>query len=221
MLGLPSCNLHATGGSSYYQARIRKRTRKNMTYDRIAAKLMSMSDEVWICHANPWSVWTRFATSPLWFLAIWSWVWIGWWALAPIGVLAVWTWLNPRVFMPYTDDRPWSTRGVLGERIFMNRKNIPIPPEHLRMSHILSALAGISMIIAIIGFVTANFWLALGGWLLGLTFKMWFVDRMVWLYEIMSKSIPEYQAWAIGPGQVDRTVSSLASGDQQKGPPDA
>lgn len=171
-----------------------------MTYDRMAARLMSMSDEVWVRHANPWSVWTRIAMFPFWFLAIWSWVWIGWWSLIPAGVLAVWTWLNPRVFRPYIDDRPWSTRGVLGERVLMNRNTVPIPEEHLRAAHILSVSAGVSMVGAIIGFVTASFWLALGGWLLTVTLKIWFVDRMVWLYDIMCKSIPEYQAWRTGPG---------------------
>ena len=170
-----------------------------MTYDKLAAKLMSMSDEVWMRHANPWSVWTRIAMFPLWFLAIWSRVWVGWWALLPVGVLAGWTWLNPRVFAPYVDDKPWSTRGVLGERIFMNRKNIPIPREHLAIAHTLSGLAVLGLVGAIVGFVMETFWLALGGWLLAVAFKLWFCDRMVWLYEIMCESSPEYRAWRSGP----------------------
>ncbi len=55
-------------------------------------------------------------------------------------------------------------------------------------------------IVAIVGFATATFWLALGGRLLAITFKICFVDRMVWLYEAMSESIPEYQSWKTGPG---------------------
>ena len=171
-----------------------------MAYDKTIAKLMLMSDAVWVRHANPWSVWTRLAIFPLWFLAIWSRIWIGWWALIPAGLLAVWTWLNPRVFKPYIDDRPWSTRAVLGERIFMNRRKVPIPKEHLRAAHILNGLAGAILGAAVIGFVMVHFWLALGGWLLAITLKIWFVDRMVWLYDIMSKSIPEYRGWSIGPG---------------------
>ena len=121
-----------------------------MVYDKVALKLMSMSVEVWIRHANPWSVWTRIALFPFWFLAIWSWVWISWWALVPAGILAILTWLNPRVFKPYIDDKPWSTRGVLGERIFVNRKHVPIPREHHVMAHLLSGLAGVCMISAIV-----------------------------------------------------------------------
>jgi len=50
--------------------------------------------------------------------------------------------------------------------MFMNRTSVAIPQEHLRMAHILSALAGLSLAGAIVGFVTADFWLALGSWLL-------------------------------------------------------
>jgi hypothetical protein len=191
-----------------------------MSYDRFAVRLMSMSDKIWIRHANPWSAWTRIATAPFWFLAIWSWVWIGWWAFVPAVVLAVWTWLNPRVFGPYVDDKPWSTRGVLGERIFMNRKNIPIPREHLVAAHTLSGLAGLALMGAIVGFATATFWLALGGWLLAITFKIWFVDRMVWLYETMSESIPEYQSWKTGPGHRGSAHNSMKAVSQQGAAPD-
>jgi hypothetical protein len=105
-----------------------------MVYDNAAWKLMSMSDEDWVRHANPWSVWTRIALFSFWFLAIWSWVWVGWWALVPAVILAVWTWLNPRVFKPYTDVPPRSTRGVLGERIFYNRKRVTIARDTLSWS---------------------------------------------------------------------------------------
>ncbi|WP_377193710.1 DUF6653 family protein [Ruegeria meonggei] len=37
-----------------------------------------MKDEVWLRHANPWSVWARVLTPlPLLALAIWSRAWIG------------------------------------------------------------------------------------------------------------------------------------------------
>jgi hypothetical protein len=122
---------------------------------------------------------------PFWFLAIWSWVWIGWWSLVPIVILCTWTWLNPRVFPAYNNDNAWMTRGVLGERMFLNRRNIPIPGNHIVAAHLLTGFAGVFLVSAIIGFVLQNFWLALGGWLLAITFKMWFVDRMAWLYETM------------------------------------
>lgn len=158
---------------------------------KFAAALMTMSEEVWRRHANPWSGWTRVATFPFFFLAIWSWVWIGWWALVPVILLSIWTWLNPRVFPPYQSDRAWITRGVLGEQLFLSRKDVVIPGNHVRMANLLTTMAGLSMVGAIIGFVMQIFWLALGGWLLAITFKMWFVDRMVWIYETVKNESAE------------------------------
>ncbi|MDJ0624246.1 MAG: hypothetical protein QNJ17_14865 [Desulfocapsaceae bacterium] len=167
---------------------------------KFAESLMTMNEEVWRRHANPWSGWTRVATFPFWFLAIWSWVWIGWWALVPIILLSIWTWLNPRVFPPCQNDHAWITRGVLGERLFLNRRNVSIPAHHVKVAHLLTAMAGLFMVAAIIGFVTKNFWLALGGWLLTITFKMWFVDRMVWIYETMKE---ESVATGTSPSMVE------------------
>jgi hypothetical protein len=48
-------------------------------------RLMSMDDRVWRRHANPWSGWTRVTALPLLVLAIWSRVWIGWWAVLAVG----------------------------------------------------------------------------------------------------------------------------------------
>jgi hypothetical protein len=46
--------------------------------------------EIWQRHANPWSVWTRFAAIPAMMLAVWSRVWIGWWSVAPIVLVMAW-----------------------------------------------------------------------------------------------------------------------------------
>lgn len=168
-----------------------------MTYLEMAARLMSMSDEVWLRHANPWSGWTRVALFPLWFVALWSWTWLGWWALAPVSGLALCTWLNPRAFPPPTNDRSWMTRGVLGERILINSETIAIPRRHRVAAHGLSAAAAVGFGVAIVGFVQAELWLALGGWLLTFVFKMAFVDRMVRLYDVMNDASQE--ASSVGP----------------------
>jgi hypothetical protein len=51
------------------------------------------------------------------------------------------------------------------------------------------------MIGAIAGFVTREFWLFLGGWLFSITFKMWFADCVVWIYEVTQDATPEYRKW--------------------------
>lgn len=70
---------------------------------RLFEKIMNMDDQVWRRHANPWSVWTRIATTPFLFFAIWSYVWLGYLSLLPVFILAVWLWLNPRLFSPPDD----------------------------------------------------------------------------------------------------------------------
>lgn len=161
-----------------------------MPYDKIAARMMSMDEEVWRRHANPWSGWTRVAMFPFWFLAVWARIWIGWWTLIPIALLCLWTWINPRAFAPATSDHAWMTRGVLGEQFFINRHERPVPTEHVRIAHLLTTLSLLAFVGCVFGFVYQDFWLALGGWLLCITFKLWFVDRCAWIYEDMKRSAP-------------------------------
>ena len=69
-----------------------------MTFEGRLATAFAMSEDVWMHHANPWSVWTRFTVLPLLILAIWSRVWLGWWAFVPMAAAVLWMWLNPRIF---------------------------------------------------------------------------------------------------------------------------
>ncbi|MEV4315663.1 DUF6653 family protein [Actinocrispum sp. NPDC049592] len=46
-------------------------------------------------HANPISVWTRFAVLPLLAVSIWSRDWIGWRSLVPIVLSLVFMMVNP------------------------------------------------------------------------------------------------------------------------------
>ena len=59
-----------------------------------------LSDETWRRHANPWSVWTRYAAFPLLVLAVWSYHAIGWWTLLPVALVIGWLIINPRAFPP-------------------------------------------------------------------------------------------------------------------------
>lgn len=170
-----------------------------MTGLSFLARTMGMSDSAWERHANPWSGWTRLATFPLLFLAIWSHVWIGWWALVPVGILAVWHWLNPRVFPVPSGRGNWMTRGVYGERLWLDRLHRPVPERHRVVPHLLAAASGVGIVIAVIGFVLGAFWIALLGWVIAGGAKLWFVDRMVWLYNDMAGPVP-----AAAPARADR-----------------
>lgn len=166
-----------------------------MDYGQAAERLMGMDDQVWLRHANPLSAWTRLLSAPLWFLALWSYVWIGWGALAPLAMVAAWTWANPRIFPPPRDANAWATKGVLGERVWLNRKAVPIPTGFVRATHITTGLSAIFMAVAIYGFVAKDFWAAMTGWHAAVMAKVWFVDRCVWLWEKMKDADPSYGAW--------------------------
>lgn len=159
------------------------------------AKAFAMTDTVWERHANPWSCWTRVPILPLLCLAVWARIWIGWWCLAPIGALTLWTWVNPRAFPPPASTRGWASRSVMGERVWLARAEIPIPHHHAVWAMLLAVLPALGLPPLIWGLATLDLaWLLLG---LVLTMgpKMWFLDRMVWLYDDMAKTHPEYAAW--------------------------
>ncbi len=144
---------------------------------------MKMDDATWARHANPWSVYTRFTALPLLALSIWSRTWLDMWALIPIALTLFWIWINPRLFSaPKTTDN-WASNGVMGEQLFLNRKQVPIPLHHLRAAHILTTLAGIGACIMIYGLWTFHVWATICGVTLSMGAKAWFFDRMVWLYE--------------------------------------
>ena len=160
-----------------------------------SARLMSMDDAAWTRHANPWSVWTRFSCLPLIVLAIWSRDWIGWWALLPLALALWWTWYNPRAFGPPVRTDSWASRGTFGERIFLNRKNTPIPDHHTRAAWILTAGSAVGAMILVYGLVVLNGWATICGLFVTIVPKLWFVDRMVWLYADMKDANPAYGAW--------------------------
>lgn len=162
---------------------------------RAIAKAFAMTDAVWKRHANPWSCWTRVPILPLLCLAIWARVWVGWWCLLPIAALIVWTWVNPRAFPPPVSTRSWASRAVMGERVWLARDQIRIPDHHRVWAMLLSVLPVLGLPPLIWGLWDLHIaWLLLG---LVLTIgpKMWFLDRMVWLYDDMARHHADYAQW--------------------------
>ncbi len=144
---------------------------------------MSMDDETWARHSNPWSCWTRFTCLPLLVLAIWSRVWLGWWSLELIGVALFWISWNPRAFPPPRTTENWASKGTFGERIFLARRAKPIPRHHQRAALILSMMSGVGAVILVYGLMVLDAWATIAGLIATVLPKVWFVDRMVWLYE--------------------------------------
>jgi len=165
-----------------------------MDIGAVTEKGMGMDPEVWSRHANPWSGWTRVPILPALALAVWSRVWLGWWCLAFVAVLLVWIWFNPRVFPKPASTDNWMSRGVIGERVWLNRKNISIPAHHARWAIWLSVVSGLGVLPIVWGLWQLEIWPLLFGLALTVGGKLWFLDRMVWLYADMAEASPEYRA---------------------------
>jgi hypothetical protein len=166
-----------------------------MDWGRAIASSLSMTEGVWRRHANPWSVWTRLLILPLFGLAVWSRVWIGWWSVLPVLLIAAWAWLNPRVFPVPASTSNWASKAVLGERVWLARDTLPIPDHHARAATLLSVLSAVGVPFYAFGLYALQIWPALLGLTLIFFGKLWFVDRMVWLYEDMMDRSPEYRSW--------------------------
>ena len=94
-------------------------------------KLFGLEGERWMRHANPVSVWTRFAVLPLLALAVWSREWIGWWSLPAVALVLVFMMVNPLLFPPPRSTRHWASKGVFGERIWTDRDKAELPAQFL------------------------------------------------------------------------------------------
>lgn len=141
-----------------------------------------MTDESWQRHANPWSVWTRFAAIPLAALAIWSRVWIGWWCLVPVALVVAWLILNVMVFAPVREPRSWASKGIYGERLWaQNQAALPRRDVVLQRGLILAGLVG--MCLFALGLVYLHLLLCLVGMAALVLAQLWRIDQFRKLYE--------------------------------------
>jgi hypothetical protein len=165
--------------------------------ERRVAKLFGLEGERWMRHANPLSVWTRFAFLPLLALAIWSRDWIGWWSLALVAASLAFLMVNPLLFPRPRSTRNWTSRSVFGERIWADRDKVELP-EQFRTSGVPTAtyacqIAGLALLAY--GLVRLDLLAVVTGVVIAQLAKVWFLDRMVLLYEDMKARRPEYAEW--------------------------
>jgi hypothetical protein len=167
-----------------------------MTLERKVASIFNLTDENWMKHANPISVWTRYSVLPIIVFAFWSRVWIGWWCLIPAVLALLWMFFNPVIFKKPKSTKNWASKAVLGERIYLNRDKIPLPSHHqIPLFNILNAVSSMGLILAIWATVNYSEWAAILGVAMAYLGKSWFLDRMVWLYEDMKTNNDTYQSW--------------------------
>ncbi|MCP3803120.1 hypothetical protein NLX83_27970 [Allokutzneria sp. A3M-2-11 16] len=147
--------------------------------------MFRMSEETWRRHANPWSVWTRFAAIPAMLLAIWSRTWIGWWSLLPIAVVIVWLIVNPWAFPPVRPDS-WAARGIYGEHAWVSHPD-RVPPDHRRVARLLMAVGACGFALITWGLIALEVWPTVFGATLVVLAQLWRIDRFGWLWERVSQ----------------------------------
>jgi len=165
-----------------------------MTLESKIANLFRLTDENWMKHANPWSVWTRYSVLPLIVLAFWTRVWIGWWSAIPVVLSLAWLFFNPVLFNKARSTKNWASKSVLGERVWLNRDKQDVPEYHKTLPVILNGVSSVGILLSIWAIVMLSVWPAILGISLAYIGKSWYLDRMVWLYEDM-KHLPEYESW--------------------------
>ncbi len=181
--------------------------RIKMTLERKIAKVFGLTDENWLKHANPWSVWTRYSVLPFIMCAFWSRVWLGWWCLVPGTLSLLWMFFNPIFFEKPLSTKNWASKAVLGERVYLNRDTIEIPDIHKTpLYSILKVVSSVGMVMAIWSVVFSSISGAVFGVTLVYIGKSWFLDRMVWLYETMKSENEEYQKWEYWGCMPDRSL---------------
>jgi hypothetical protein len=108
--------------------------------------------------------------------------------LVPLALALGWTFINPRLFPAPLDKGTWAAKAVMGERLFLARKSVAVPERHVAMAYWLTALSFAGAIALGYGLIILDGWATVGGLAVAMTGKLWFCDRMVWLYEDMERS---------------------------------
>jgi hypothetical protein len=67
-------------------------------------------------HAHPCSAWTRWASTPLVLVPVWTRRW------SHAALIGFWLAVNPFVLGKPADERAWSTRAMLGEELWITRR---------------------------------------------------------------------------------------------------
>ncbi len=156
-----------------------------MVIEKSIAKAFQLSGDRWELHANPWSAWTRMITLPFLILAIWSRVWLGWYSLVPIVLLVIWIKFNPTLFKRTTHFRNWMSKAVMGEKYWTEREERPVPKRHHLVIAILIFFQTLGTAVLAFGLWKLNIEITVMGTILVYASKMWFLDRMVWIFEDM------------------------------------
>ncbi|MEZ9336523.1 DUF6653 family protein [Vibrio splendidus] len=162
---------------------------------KLFEKMMVMSEQSWARHSNPLSVYTRIPCLSILSLALWSREHIGLYSIFPIGLALFWIWYNPRAFgVPEHTDN-WASKAVFGERVYLQKASLDIRRHHLTAVRLITLSMVPGLPILFYGLYLNDLWLIAFGNFWILVLKLWFLDRMVWLYDDMKVAHSEFRAW--------------------------
>jgi hypothetical protein len=91
-------------------------------------------------HASPWSAWSRWASTTLVLLPVWT------RRRSHALMAAIWFALNPVIFPKINDERSWATRAMLGEELWISRR----PRDGV------AALSMVTSLVAVVALVAAH-----------------------------------------------------------------
>jgi len=91
-------------------------------------------------HCHPWSAWTRWASTPLILIPVWT------RRRRDAALLGAWLAINPFVFGMPRDHRAWATRAMLGEELWITRR-----PRDAAL-----AVSAVTSVAAAVGVVSAR-----------------------------------------------------------------
>lgn len=89
-------------------------------------------------HSNPWSAWTRWATTPLVLVPVWTRRW------SHAAAIGLWFAVNPVVFPKPGENRNWATRAMLGEEAWITNR----PKDSATAVSAVASAAAISAVVA-------------------------------------------------------------------------
>lgn len=89
-------------------------------------------------HSNPWSAWTRWASTPLVLVPVWTRRW------RDAALVAVWLLVNPVIFPKPAGHENWATRAILGEELWITQR----PNDG---ACVLSAVTSVAAVCALVG----------------------------------------------------------------------
>ena len=155
-----------------------------------------LKDESWTRHSNPASVWTRFSVLPLLVVSIWCRKWIGRRFVVPLGLSTAWLFANPLFFKPPRSTKNWASKAVFGERIWVNQDRSELPDQfNSVMPNVASAYQAIGLAPLAYGLSKLKLGPTVGGILIVQGGKLWYLDRMVLLFDEMKTRDAEYARW--------------------------